>query len=492
MIVMKKTFYILIRSIICSFMLFFSTQNVNAQVGIGTTSPAASSMLDISSTTSGLLTPRMTTTQRTAISSPADGLIVYDTVLKSFYYYNTATSSWVRINSGSATRTNFARIQTEADLIASSTIVSGNYQLNTNTFYEINGTITLTKPIDLNNAYVAGLDANEDILQFTGGVVFKGNTGGSIKNVTLKGAKAFEITGPGIATASSLLVQNTIIVGMTTSVGSISGLGLYYGGIVQFVSNVNGITYSNIGNCLLDNQAWLSSNSGTFEKFTGTFGLIEKGSGFSTVDGADVAMDVSTSGLTVGTGTLEGTVFSGTTTATEGYIKEYSAAQTYTGYNFSNTWSVSSPGIPRESDDAATGNLYYQSSSIVTITNTTPFKLPVNTNSIRLFRTAEGTGGNSENRLIYKGEDRRALNVLGALSFTATGGSRYIFSIYKNGGVVVGSEVEIDVTTTNARQSVSIIGTVDVAKNDYIEIYVQKVTAGNEQFLITSYNLIFN
>jgi hypothetical protein len=68
-------------------MLFFSTQNVKAQVGIGTTSPAASSMLDISSTTSGLLTPRMTTTQRTAISSPADGLIVYDTVLKSFYYW---------------------------------------------------------------------------------------------------------------------------------------------------------------------------------------------------------------------------------------------------------------------------------------------------------------------------------------------------------------------------------------------------------------------
>src|SRR5690606_31911146 len=100
----------------------------------------------------------------------------------------------------------------------------GKITLVSNTLYEINGLITITAPIDLNDAYVAGLDANEDVISFPGGVVFKGNTGGSIRNVTLKGAKAFEITGPGIASATSLLVQNTIVDGMTTSVGSISGL----------------------------------------------------------------------------------------------------------------------------------------------------------------------------------------------------------------------------------------------------------------------------
>src|SRR5512138_961557 len=40
--------------------------------------PDASSMLDIKSTTKGLLIPRMTTSQRNSITSPADGLIVYD------------------------------------------------------------------------------------------------------------------------------------------------------------------------------------------------------------------------------------------------------------------------------------------------------------------------------------------------------------------------------------------------------------------------------
>ena len=52
--------------------------------GIGTTNPAASAKLDITSTTQGFLPPRMTTTQRDAISSPATGLTVYCTDCTAF------------------------------------------------------------------------------------------------------------------------------------------------------------------------------------------------------------------------------------------------------------------------------------------------------------------------------------------------------------------------------------------------------------------------
>jgi len=48
-----------------------------AQVGIGTATPNASAKLDVSSTTSGFLPPRMTYAQKTAISSPAAGLMVW-------------------------------------------------------------------------------------------------------------------------------------------------------------------------------------------------------------------------------------------------------------------------------------------------------------------------------------------------------------------------------------------------------------------------------
>jgi uncharacterized protein (TIGR02145 family) len=51
-------------------------------VGIGTLSPNSSARLDVESTTQGFLPPRMTTTQIYNISSPAEGLMVYNTTLK--------------------------------------------------------------------------------------------------------------------------------------------------------------------------------------------------------------------------------------------------------------------------------------------------------------------------------------------------------------------------------------------------------------------------
>ncbi|MEM9325679.1 MAG: tail fiber domain-containing protein [Bacteroidota bacterium] len=50
--------------------------------------PDASAMLDVSSTTKGVLIPRMTTTQREDISTPATGLLVYDSTNKSFWYFD--------------------------------------------------------------------------------------------------------------------------------------------------------------------------------------------------------------------------------------------------------------------------------------------------------------------------------------------------------------------------------------------------------------------
>lgn len=73
----------------------------NAQsIGIGTATPNSSAQLDVASTTKGLLAPRMTFVQRNAITTPAAGLLIYQTDLVSgFYYYN--GSAWTQLNTGS-------------------------------------------------------------------------------------------------------------------------------------------------------------------------------------------------------------------------------------------------------------------------------------------------------------------------------------------------------------------------------------------------------
>ena len=73
------------KKFIYGFSLLFSF-TLLAQVGIGTETPNASSLLDLSSTSKGLLVPRMTEAQRIAISNPPVGLLVYQTNGQAFYY----------------------------------------------------------------------------------------------------------------------------------------------------------------------------------------------------------------------------------------------------------------------------------------------------------------------------------------------------------------------------------------------------------------------
>ncbi|MDT0556321.1 hypothetical protein [Patiriisocius hiemis] len=74
---MKKAFLVII----------FVSQIAFCQVGIGTITPDGSAALDISSSNSGLLIPRMTESERTAIADPANGLLIYQTNNGVGYWY---------------------------------------------------------------------------------------------------------------------------------------------------------------------------------------------------------------------------------------------------------------------------------------------------------------------------------------------------------------------------------------------------------------------
>lgn len=66
-------------------------------VGIGTTTPNANAILEMQSTTQGVLVPRMTTLQRNAIAAPTEGLLVYDIDVNCFFFYESSSSSWLSL-----------------------------------------------------------------------------------------------------------------------------------------------------------------------------------------------------------------------------------------------------------------------------------------------------------------------------------------------------------------------------------------------------------
>ena len=125
--------------LIISSIMLINVQIYAQNVGIGanTFTPDNSALLELQSTNSGLLLPRMTKSQRDAISSPATSLIIYQTDNTPGFYYNAGTPSspnWVR-SSNSNDPTVFTTVRSNGDamtwkacLDTCRNLASNNYQ----------------------------------------------------------------------------------------------------------------------------------------------------------------------------------------------------------------------------------------------------------------------------------------------------------------------------------------------------------------------------
>ncbi len=191
-------------------------------VGIGTTTPNSSALLDITSTTKGLLMPRMTTAQRNAIVSPADGLLIYNTttdelnqrqngawktVINSDYWFRGAGTMW---NIGDNIGINTAGPAERLD-------VSGNIRSNSSMIIDNTSAILQLRTSGENKGF----------MQLSGdNVRFGTNSGNTAGNVILRmdGTDMVSFQKTGSAGVFMQMNVNGVSTGVlqTTSTGNVS------------------------------------------------------------------------------------------------------------------------------------------------------------------------------------------------------------------------------------------------------------------------------
>jgi len=184
------------------------TTTTYAQIGINNENPDASAALDITSTTGGLLVPRMTNAQRQAISSPAAGLQVFVTDFEGgrFMFYD--GTEWGTLS--------FTEKRPEAPTIGTATAVSGE------------ATVPFTAPSSDGGSAITSYTATSSPGDFTGTISQSGSGSIIVSGLTSGTAYTFTVTATNaIGTSLASAVSNSVVTPQPQ-------LGDFYGGGVVF------------------------------------------------------------------------------------------------------------------------------------------------------------------------------------------------------------------------------------------------------------------
>lgn len=265
-------------------LLFMVSTGLVAQVGIGTVSPDASSALEIESTSAGILIPRMTEAQRTAIGSPATGLLVYQTNnTAGFWYYSGSgwaalgsSSSWeLTGNAGTNPSTNFIGTTDDVDL----KFRRNNLEVGDITNYNIAfGESSFVNPVNAFYNVAIGNNAMENITGADGNVAIgwnalQANTNSSALVAIGNGALANNTEENNVAIGSGSMSANTVgtnntAVGTGSLQSNINGNANISIGYYSLYNNVDGGA-----NCALGFYALRDNSSGIYNSAFGNQSL---------------------------------------------------------------------------------------------------------------------------------------------------------------------------------------------------------------------------
>ena len=460
-----KNIYALRKVLITVVIFIIGTYQFSAQVGIGTTNPNVTSMLDIQSTEKGVLIPRMTKAQRDAIVTPAPGLQIYNTTDNTSDIYSGGIWKSLAFNKSS----NLVYVYSLADL---PTPAGTAITLDLTKMYIFSGFVDISPNyIVINGAGLRGTDPQKDTVasNVSGAVLRSTNTNIFIQDLAVAplsgGTKAYDFSDSTKTKYCNSFSGSSVleIAGPSLGVGQISGFKA-----ITFTKNY-----------------WKVSDgikiTGNVGKFTSAFcfveGIATGRSGIEFLAGLNVDdIDLSNNyfvytgntgvkviaGAVVDRGRMTTNMFRGVTTPLDG-INSYSSG-----------WSMKqNTDIP---DSRAFSFIFFTNNPIANITTFpavgTYVKIVGPTTMINQKRFTA-----TDNRITYNNVEPivgKISVVIGAKA-PATG-SDFSIAIAKNGTVI--SPFASMASAVNNQFFQIILNTeVDFVNNDYIEVFIRSNNA---------------
>jgi Chaperone of endosialidase len=269
------------KNVILFFATIFYLQVVHAQnIGIGTTTPDSSAVLDVSSNNKGLLLPRLTTIERNAIANPAKGLMVYGITDSNFYMYDGA---WRRLIPAAEAWSTKGNVNASNNFIGTTDNNSLKFRINNTWAGQLdsakrNVSLGLNAGAGIGNGSIAignaaaKLNTGASTVAIGDSAGYTANSSGSAIFIGTNAGRSYKNT---TAAGNNIIIGNyagdSAIASETTIIGNFAGRNNQAAGNV-FIGNTAG--YNNTtgeSNNFNGYAAGLSNTIGGYNIFNGSF-----------------------------------------------------------------------------------------------------------------------------------------------------------------------------------------------------------------------------
>ncbi|NEV92635.1 hypothetical protein G3567_00555 [Psychroflexus sp. YR1-1] len=464
--------------IVCMFLGLFLGY---AQVGIGTTTPDPTSLLEIKSDTAGILIPRMTLVQRDAISdpAPANGLQIYNTTNNTLDIYS--NSSWKSF--AYSPDSNLVYVYSLSDLPAPE---SGGITLDETKMYVFSGSVVISPNyININGAGLRGTDPQKDQIisdVANGAVLRSSNKSIYIKELAVVPASSSTTAYDFSDTTGTFFCNIFSGSSVVDAMGPSSGVGT--------ISGFSAIT-------ILQNY-WNTTNGikigGTVGKFTSGYNFIvgiSNGAGIEllgdmTANDIDIANNyfiyTGNIGLKVNStesldrGRLTTNMFRGVGTPLDGITSAEIGWNMSQNTDIPDTKAIALSYFNEGNSNVATDFTGTTISGFVKVAGTTTSAY------------AQKFTASNNNRITYDG--RRPIVAKISTTINAESGttdSSYTIAVFKNGDMVSDQPVNtLNSIANKGKFQLSLSTELDLVTTDYIEVYIRR-NSGDDTLLVTAF-----